>query len=127
MFDNFFDNAPSDGIFQIFATSQGALHLKNALKNYPEDRCKRIRVTGVAPAAYISEKKCHSVRNYEAKWHRDLIPQLEWFSRYKNRHTIEVVPSHPSAPFHDHSFSSPTFESYIFKEIQKYFHLMDYK
>ena len=67
---------------------------------------------------------CHSVQNYEAEWYRDLVPRFDISGRRKYLHTIEVVPSHPMAPLHDHSFSSPTFEVYIQREITNYYRMM---
>ena len=111
--DSFFDHASLDRLALHFCTSQGAILTKNALLDYPEDRRNRIRVVGVAPAAYINDDICHSVQNYEAKWYRDPVPRISVWERWKNRSSIQVVPSHPSASFFDHSFSSPTYRQFI--------------
>ncbi len=114
-----FDKVP-DSLLLHFCTSGGAISTKQALIEYSEERRKNIRVVAIAPADYISRDLCHSVRHYEAHLWRDAIPWIRWKERWKNRDTIKVLPSHPTADLHDHSFQSKTFEESILFEVNYY-------
>ena len=111
-------NAPANTNALVFCTSQGAIIAKNALKDMPEEYRNRLDMRSIAPAAYIPREFCRSIRNYAAA--RDLIPMIDMKGRRKYADTLQIVPSHPTAPFFDHSFSSRTFESYIKYEIEQY-------
>lgn len=117
--DEQFDKVP-DSLLLHFCTSGGAISTKQALIEYSDERRKNIRVVAIAPADYISGDLCHSVQHYEAHLWRDAIPWIRWKERWKNRDTIRVLPSHPTADLHDHSFQSKTFESSINYEIRYY-------
>ncbi len=100
--------------------SQGTILTNLALQDSPDEIRKRIRVVAFAPADYISRDICHSVQRYEASFSRDPIPWINWRGRQQNRDTIKVLPSHPNAPWHDHSILSPTFEKALKYEIERY-------
>lgn len=114
------ESLPSDAFALHFCTSHGVIVSKLALEDSPDEIRKRIRVVAFAPADYIPDSICHSVQHYEAPLWRDPIPWINLRGRWQNRHTIKVLPSHPKAPWHDHSITSPTFEEAIQHEINEY-------
>jgi hypothetical protein len=118
------ETLPADTFALHICSSQGAINTNLALKESPEEIRKRIRVVAFAPADYISENICHSVRHYEAHLWRDPIPWINWRSRQQNLHNVTVLPSHPNAPRHDHSILSPTFEQAIRREIELYYKMI---
>ena len=93
-----------------------------ALESYPEELRKKIRVVGIAPAAYIPNELCHSIVHYVSD--RDPIPKISKNDRWKCRDTVRVVPSHPNASRFDHSFNSPTYREHIEREINIYYNII---
>ncbi|MBA2728856.1 MAG: hypothetical protein H0U49_11880, partial [Parachlamydiaceae bacterium] len=60
MWTNFFKKNP-DGKFLMFCHSQGAIHVKHALVDYPESLRKRIEIVAIAPGVFIDPKHCARV------------------------------------------------------------------
>lgn len=102
--------------------SQGAIHVRNALLSYDPELRMRIIVLAIAPGAYIDSKTCAQVIHYKASATRDLIPHLDWagLARETARGTVVVLPSHPSAPRHDHGIDSKTYQRVIREAISNY-------
>ncbi|MDP1835153.1 MAG: RHS repeat-associated core domain-containing protein [Chlamydiales bacterium] len=110
-------------ILQI-CTSQGVIHVRNALLTYPEHLRNRIIVLAIAPAVYIDRDLCRQVIHYRAADpRRDFIPRCfdkRGEARAREQGTIRDVPSHKDASFFDHSISSPTYSDPIQHHIQQY-------
>lgn len=110
LWDEFFDSRTADAKFLMFCHSQGAIHVKNALSNYPEERRKRIEVVAIAPGAYIDPARCGKVSHLIAEGYRDFIPRIDYmWGKIKSKGTIQVLESHRRAERMDHTFKSPTY------------------
>ncbi len=84
----------------------------------PEDHRNRLDVRGIAPATYIPDDLCNSIRNYASA--KDPIPMIDIKGKRKYAHTLQILRSHPSASLLDHSIESPTFERIIQREVEQY-------
>ncbi|KAF3362707.1 Uncharacterized protein PHSC3_000694 [Chlamydiales bacterium STE3] len=118
--NNFFENCPPDAMYLHICHSQGAIHTRNALLDYPDELRKRIFVVAVAPAAYIYTETCAKVFHYIAEAHRDGVPRIDLAGLQRVRHTVEVLPSHPDAPHMDHTILSPTYKNKLATHISNY-------
>lgn len=120
--DQFFAKAGPDIGYLQLATSQGMIHTKNALLDYSPELRKRIFVVGIAPGGYVVPGTCGDVMHYKAEWWKDLVPLFDrqGLKRAMSAGTITTLKSHPNAPFHDHSFQSPTFREVIHKHCNNY-------
>ena len=103
--------------------SQGAIHVRNALLDYPPELRERILVVAIAPAAYIYQQTCAKVIHYRAEWWRDLVPRFDIFGAARAKDTIVTLTSHPSAGAFDHEFMSPTYEKKLGEHIASYIDL----
>lgn len=110
LWDDFFENGSETSRFLMFSHSEGALHVRNALKEYPAQYRDRIIVVAIAPAAYISKDTCSAIFHYRAKPWRDIVPRGDVFGGSAWKNTVVDVESHPDAPHFDHSFRSPTYK-----------------
>ncbi|QVL57785.1 MAG: hypothetical protein KFB93_01540 [Simkaniaceae bacterium] len=75
---------------------------------------------GIAPAAYMPSKLCRNAFHYSSM--RDVVPHLQKAIGVigNTAQNISILKPHPEAAFFDHSFSSPTFEQEIKRNIQNY-------
>lgn len=119
MWNNYFDQSSDDAMFLMFCHSQGAIHTRNALLDYPEHLRNRIMVVAIAPAAYIYQESCARVIHYRVP--NDIVPRFDHKGAMRSRETIVDLKSHPSAPLFDHSFNSPTYLDKIQWHIDEYF------
>jgi RHS repeat-associated protein len=96
--------------------SQGAIHVRNALKMLTSSERDRIKVVAIGPGAYVSRDLCPDSSHYVSN--RDPIPILD----YKNMMTANITPlkPHPDAHFIDHNFDSPTFTHSLKYHISSY-------
>jgi len=106
--------------FLMVCHSQGAIHVRNALLDYPPELRERILVVAIAPAAYIYKETCADVFHYRAEWWRDLVPRFDMFGAVRARDTVITLTSHPSAAAFDHEFISPTYQRELRKHITNY-------
>ena len=121
MWNSFFDKSSSNAKFLMFCHSQGAIHVRNALLDYPPELRKRIIVVAIAPAAYIYKETCADVIHYRAEhWYRDFIPRIDQEGAKRSKDTIVDLRSHANAPYFDHAFCSPTYEKSIRENIDNY-------
>ncbi len=97
--------------------SEGAIHVRNPLLEYPNELRERILVVAIAPGAYIYSETCARVIHYRA---RDLVPWLDFYGLIRERHSTVILPSAPDASWIDHSFMSPTYIYSIRKHMDKY-------
>lgn len=122
MWDSFFDSASDIARFFMCGHSQGVIHIRNALKTYPEERRKRIQIVAIAPGGYIDEELAlGGVIHYRAKY--DLVPRLDRSGAKKAKYTTFTLPSHPDTKFSmigDHTFMSPTYTRVLRQEISDF-------
>ncbi len=93
------DRALADGgTFLEVCTSQGTIHVRNALLTYSEEKRQQILVLAIAPAAYIVPGTCRQVYHYRNKNPlRDPIPYIDRKGARLARDTIVDVDSHAEA------------------------------
>lgn len=126
-------NDPSAKYLQ-YCHSQGAIYVKNALLNLPQEIRDRMIIVAIAPATVIPKRLCHDSFNYASK--SDPIPLLE-ASMYvssdidfireelgaeKKKLLNEIIwlDPHPDAHKIDHNLNSPTFMKIIKDHIAQY-------
>lgn len=120
MWGDFFSESSNDATFLMICHSQGAIHVRNALLDYPEDLRNRIAVVAIAPGGYIYQQTCASVTHYRVSFWRDIVPRFDFFGSQRSKNTITKLDSHSKAPLHDHSFVSPTYSTKLNEHIEKY-------
>ncbi len=77
MWNSFFDKSSANAKFLMICHSQGAIHVRNALLDYPPELRDRILIVAIAPAAYIYKEACAKVIHYRAEWWRDIVPMCD--------------------------------------------------
>lgn len=100
--------------------SQGAIHVRNALLDYPPELRERILVVAIAPAAYIYKETCAKVIHYRAEWWRDFVPRFDRSGNKREKDSVITISSHPDAPAFDHEFMSPTYRERLQRQIIHY-------
>ena len=105
----YFAHAGPNAMYYHICHSEGAIVTRNALEGLPDEIRQRIIVTAIAPGAYIPKNLAFRVTHYVSS--RDIVPLFDFVGAYKCRETIVVLDPHPDAPFFDHPFDSPTYES----------------
>ena len=58
MWNSFFEKSSANAKFLMVCHSQGAIHVRNALLDYPPELRERILVVAITPAAYIYKVTC---------------------------------------------------------------------
>jgi hypothetical protein len=120
MWNNYFERSSADAFFLMICHSEGAIHVRNALLDYPPELRKRILVVAIAPAAYIYKETCAKVFHYRAKPGRDLIPRIDIPGAERSKNTIVDLDSHSGATIFDHEFMSPTYKEQLQKHLSNY-------
>ena len=120
MWNSFFDKSSANAKFLMICHSQGAIHVRNALLDYPPELRERILVVAIAPAAYIYRETCADVFHYRAEWWRDLVPRFDIFGSARAKDTIVTLTSDPNASALDHEFMSPTYQAKLRQHITNY-------
>ncbi len=120
MWDSFFEKSSKNAKFLMICHSQGAIHVRNALLDYPPALRDRILVLAIAPGGYIYQESCSQVIHCRVKASRDPIPYLDQKGAKRAKGTIVELNSHQEAPFHDHSFQSPTYRRELYRRIRNY-------
>ena len=115
LWDKCFEELDDDGKILHACHSQGALHTKNALATYDEEKRKRIQVLAVAPAAYIGKDVCLMIEHFRSI--RDIVPLIHLKGLLSNLDTTTILSAHPDAPLLDHEFSSPTYDDHLKESI----------
>lgn len=113
MWNSFFEKSSESSRYLMICHSQGAIHVRNALLDYPLELRKRISVVAIAPGGYVPGDLCASVVHYRVNALRDFIPYLDWSGDKRAQGTIIELESSTEAALFDHSFFSPTY----FKEL----------
>ena len=119
MWTDFFANRSNDAMFLMICHSQGAIHVRNALMDYPEELRKQILVVAIAPAAYIDQNICADVVHYRAA-EGDFVPRIDSLGAKNAYGSIIEVQSQPNAPWFDHEFASPTYQDHLDFRINRY-------
>ena len=127
IWDNFFMRSSPSAMFLMICHSQGAIHVRNALLDYPAELRERIMVVAIAPGGYIYSDTCAEVMHYRAHAHRDFIPRADRSGAKRELDTIVDLRSHPDAPIFDHPFQSPTYTDALERELRKYIKLQGRK
>lgn len=118
MWNSFFEQSSASAKFLMICHSQGAVHVMNALLDYPPELRRRITVVAVAPGAYIYQETCAQVVHYRnASKRRDYVPYIDKGGAARSRETIVDVMSHPDAGWFDHNFQSLTYKKYVRDEL----------
>src|SRR5262249_15793909 len=118
MWNSFFDRSSAAAKFLMVCHSQGAIHVLNALLDYPPELRKRIIVVAIAPGGYIYQQTCAQVTHSPnaSKW-RDPIPRIDKEGVARSKETIVDVVSHPDTGWLDHSFQSLTYRPDLEREL----------
>jgi RHS repeat-associated protein len=120
MWNGFFEKSSANSKFMMICHSQGAIHVRNALLDYPPELRDRILVVAIAPGGYIYEETCAKVVHYRANWYRDPIPRLDRYGVWRSKGTVVDLDSHSNAPYFDHAFKSPTYQKRLKQHIETY-------
>ena len=120
MWNSFFEKNSAEAKFLMICHSQGAIHVRNALLDYPPELRERILVVAIAPGAYIYQETCAKVIHYRAGPWRDFVPRLDVFGAMRSESTIKDLDSHPDAAFFDHEFASLTYQKKLREHIVNY-------
>lgn len=120
MWNSFFEKSSANAKFLMICHSQGAIHVRNALLDYPPELRERILVVAIAPAAYIYQETCAKVIHYRAEWWRDFVPRIDKAGARREQDSIITLASHRKASAFDHEFISPTYQRELRKHIQNY-------
>lgn len=110
MWNSFFEKSSASSKFLMICHSQGAIHVRNALLDYPPDLRERILVVAIAPGGYIYKETCANVIHYRAEWWRDFVPTLDGNGAGREIDKTVKLNSHTEAPSFDHEFMSPTYQ-----------------
>ena len=120
MWNSFFEKSSANAKFLMICHSQGAIHVRNALLDYPPELRERILVVAIAPAAYIYKETCAKVIHYRAEWWRDIVPRFDSAGAKREKDTIVTLTSHPDASGFDHEFMSSTYQEKLQEHIRYY-------
>ena len=91
MWNSFFEKSSANAKFLMICHSQGAIHVRNALLDYPPELRERILVVAIAPAAYIYKETCAKVIHYRAEWWRDFVPRFDRAGAKREKDTIVTL------------------------------------
>ena len=94
MWNSFFEKSSANSKFLMICHSQGAIHVRNALLDYPPELRERILVVAIAPAAYIYKETCAKIIHYRAEWWRDFVPRFDKAGARREKDSI-VTLFHP--------------------------------
>lgn len=121
MWNSYFEKSSADAKFLMVCHSQGAIHVRNALLDYPPELRERIIAISFNPGAYIYRKTCAQVTHYRnASIKRDFIPRIDKRGAEREKDTIINLISHPDAGFFDHEFQSLTYRRVLIDELNSY-------
>jgi pimeloyl-ACP methyl ester carboxylesterase len=119
MWNSFFDKN-SEAKFLMICHSQGAIHVRNALLDYPPDLRERILVVAITPGAYIYRETCGKAWHYRTAYWRDFVPRLDREGSRREKNTIVDLISHSDASTFDHEFTSPSYQERLQDHIRRY-------
>jgi hypothetical protein len=127
---------PNARLLQI-CHSQGAIDVRNALKNSPQEIRDRVIVVAIAPAAIVPDRFCFKSFNYASE--KDIVYKLEpsppppvigltidgvilptFGEAVNDRDELVILPPHLDAKGIDHEFISPTYRRRLEKIVVNY-------
>ena len=120
MWNSFFDRASANARYLMICHSQGAIHVRNALLDYPPTLRERILVVAIAPGGYIYQQTCADLFHYRAMPWRDFIPRIDRKGAKREKNTIVDLISHTKANTFDHEFTSLTYMETLQRHINNY-------
>lgn len=121
MWNSFFDKSSAEAKFLMVCHSQGAIHVRNALLDYPPELREHIIVVVIAPGAYIYQETCAQVTHYRnASKKRDFVPRIDNIGADREKDTIINLISDPEAALFDHEFQSLTYQYALIDELTRY-------
>jgi RHS repeat-associated protein len=120
MWNSFFEKSSANSKFLMICHSQGAIHVRNALLDYPPELRERILVVAIAPAAYIYQETCAKIIHYRAEWWRDFVPRFDRAGARREKNSIITLASDSKASAFDHEFMSPTYQERLQRHIKNY-------
>jgi pimeloyl-ACP methyl ester carboxylesterase len=121
MWNSHFEKRLGNAKFLMVCHSQGAIHVRNALLDYPAQLRERIITVGIAPGAYIYQQTCAQVTHYRnASIRRDFIPRIDKSGAEREKDTIINLVSHPEAAFFDHEFQSLTYQDALRRKLNEF-------
>ncbi len=121
MWNSYFEKSSADAKFLMICHSQGAIHVRNALLDYPPELRERMIVVAIAPGAYIYQKTCAQVTHYRnGSIKRDFIPRIDKRGADREKDTIINLISHSEAAFFDHQFQSLTYQDALIRRLNKF-------
>jgi len=120
MWNSFFEKSSANAKLLMICHSQGALHVRNALLDYPPELRDRILVVAIAPAGYVYKETCANVIHYRAEAWRDFVPRLDRAGASREKDSIVTLSSLPDAAAYDHEFMSPTYQEKLQFHINRY-------
>ncbi len=120
MWNSFFERSSANAKFLMICHSQGVIHVRNALLDYPPELRERILVVATAPGGYIYQETCAQVIHYRAEWWRDFVPRLDKSGSQREKGSIINLNSHPDASVFDHELTSPTYQERLQHHIRRY-------
>ncbi|NGX61734.1 MAG: putative deoxyribonuclease RhsA [Chlamydiae bacterium] len=121
MWNSYFEKSSEFARFLMVCHSQGAIHVRNALLDYPPEYAKRIEVVAIAPGGYIYQQSCAQVTHYRnGSPLRDPVGYLDWKGAKREKETIVELRSHPSAKSFDHEFQSPSYKRVLGDRLREF-------
>lgn len=118
-----------------FCHSQGAIHVRNALAQAPQEVRNRVIVVAIAPGVVVPGDLCFQAFNYASE--KDIVhygelanagfwSTSEWGTSkhqeiiFETHEQLILLKAHPEATGIDHDFQSPTFREIINEHIKDY-------
>lgn len=122
MWNNFFERSSANAKYLMICHSQGAIHVRNALLDYPPELQERILVVGIAPAGYIYRETCAQVVHYRVEKRHDIVPYLDQEGANRSKDTIIELNSRNRLPYFidDHSLTNSIYEAPLLNRIDTY-------
>lgn len=75
MWNSFFEKSSANAKLLMVCHSQGAIHVRNAFLDYPQELLETVLVVAIDPTAYIYKETCAKVFHYRAK----MLPEFIGF------------------------------------------------
>lgn len=129
-------NRPNAKLLQI-CHSQGAIDVRNALRNSSQEIRDRVIVVAIAPGAIVPKRLCFKSFNYASE--NDIVYKLEppppppvvaltiddviiptFGEAIDDRNELIILLPHSGANGIDHEFISPTYQPYLKKLLENY-------
>ena len=114
----FHANSSPGATMLIIPHSRGAVYVRNALIDCPQELRDRVELRAFAPGGYTDPYLCKAVGHYESE--KDIVPKFDRNGRRRCKDTLTTLEPHSGASFLDHEFTSHTYADTLEIEIEKY-------